>query len=173
MAPRLSPVPDEEAARAKEESLARFADEGPGHINCAQAVLSFALRVEGMHPELITVARYFGGGVAGMGEVCGALSGAALALGLRDHEAQRSPAGGRAGTERRPDPKTARGALQDLMRAFSTEFGALGCRDLTGCDLTTPEGHDAFVKSGANQRCPLFVSWACDRLLPLLDTDAS
>ena len=173
MAPRLSPVPAEEAARAKEESLARFADEGPGHINCAQAVLSFALRVEGMDPELITVARYFGGGVAGMGEVCGALSGAALALGLRDHEAQRSPAGGGAGTERHPDPKATRVALQDLMRAFNKEFEALRCRDLTGCDLTTPEGHDAFVKGGANQRCPLFVSWVCDRLLPLLDTHAS
>ncbi len=173
MAPGPSRVPAEEAARAKEESLARFADEGPGHINCAQAVLSFALRVERMDPGLITVARYFGGGVAGLGEVCGALSGAALALGLRDHEAERSPAAGGAETERRPDPKAGRLALQDLMRAFSTEFGALRCRDLTGCDLTTPEGHDAFVKSGVNQRCRLFVSWACDRLLPLLDAEAS
>jgi hypothetical protein len=64
-------------------------------------------------------------------------------------------------------------ALQNLMRAFGTAFGALRCFDLTGCDLTTPEGHDAFVKSGANQRCPLFVSWVCDRLPPLLDAEAS
>jgi C_GCAxxG_C_C family probable redox protein len=173
MAPSTSPMPAEEAARAKEESLARFADEGPGHINCAQAVLSFALRVDGMDPELITAARYFGGGVAGIGEVCGALSGAALALGLRDHEVERSPVGGQADTQRSPDPSATRVALQDLMRAFNTEFGSLRCRDLTGCDLTTPEGHDAFLKSGGNQRCPLFVSWACDRLLPLLDAEAS
>ena len=173
MASLPSPVSAEEAAQAKEDSLARFADEGPSHINCAQAVLSFALRVQGLDPALITVARYFGGGVAGLGEVCGAVSGAALALGLRDYEAERSPAVGGVEARRGQDPKATRPALQELMRAFNTEFEALRCRDLTGCDLTTPEGHDAFIKSGANQRCPLFVSWACDRLLPLLDVRAS
>jgi hypothetical protein len=173
--------------RAKEESLARFADQGPGHINCAQAVLLFALLVKRMDPELITTARYMGGGVAGMGEVCGAVSGAAIALGLRDYEAEGSagagPPGspvatgaagagvaatGAAGAETPVDVTATRSALQEMIRAFESEFGGLRCRDLTGCDLTTPEGHDAFIKSGANQRCPSFVSWMFDRLLPLL-----
>jgi C_GCAxxG_C_C family probable redox protein len=163
-----TPLPSEQA---KAGALARFADQGPDHINCAQAVLRFALLVMGCDPALITTARYFGGGMAGMGEVCGAVSGAALALGLRDcgcSAAAPDKWGAPAG-----DPTTTRTSLQALMREFSAQFGPLRCRDLTGCDLTTPEGHDAFVKSGANERCQLFVGWMCDRLLPLLDPGAA
>ena len=150
---------------AKALALSRFADPGPDHINCAQAVLAFALAVKGLDADLITVARYFGGGVAGMGEVCGAVSGATLALGVRD---QFSPSG-TDGHDRKVDsPAATRAALQEIMRAFTTEFGSLRCRELTGYDLSTAEGHDAFVKSGANERCPLMVGWMCDRLAPLL-----
>ena len=72
------------ADQAKAQALARFEDPGPDHINCGQAVLCFALLRMGEDPELITEARYFGGGIAGMGEICGVLNGTALALGVRD-----------------------------------------------------------------------------------------
>ena len=71
--------------QAKANALARFAETGPGHINCAQAVVAFSLEVMGEDPDLVVTGRYFGGGIAGMGEVCGAITGAALALGLRDY----------------------------------------------------------------------------------------
>jgi len=147
----LSPV------EAKADVLGMFADQGPGHINCAQAVLRFALLVTGSDPELVALAKQFGGGIAGTGETCGAVTGAALALGLLDYQ----------------DPETAgpaasRTALQDFIQRFATEFGALRCRDLTGFDLRTPEGHDAFVKSGTNECCRSFVGWMCDQLLPLV-----
>jgi C_GCAxxG_C_C family probable redox protein len=145
--------------QAKLVALARFGEKGPGHINCAQAVVCFALHVMGRDLDLLTVARYFGGGLAGMGETCGALTGTTLALGLRDLHATEEPDDLAAGTRAR---------LQELLSEFTREFGARRCADLTGCDLSTPEGHDAFVASGANERCPQYVGWMCDRLAPML-----
>lgn len=144
---------------AKAEALARFVDQGPGHINCAQSVSCYALLVMGHDPDAIVVARYLGGGIAGMGEACGAVTGTAIALGLRDQHLAEEPDGLAHATRAR---------LQELVRDFKVEFGAIRCADLTGCDLTTPEGHDAFVASGANERCAHFVEWMCDQLTPLL-----
>jgi C_GCAxxG_C_C family probable redox protein len=148
---------------ARTEALVRFNDPGPGHINCAQAVVCFALLVQGRDPGLLTAARYFGGGVAGTGETCGAITGAALALGLRDmHLAEEAPELRPRTTER----------LQELIRGFTVEFGARRCNDLTGFDLSTPEGHDAFMESEARKRCQEYVGWMCDGLAPmLLDAD--
>lgn len=144
---------------AKIQALARFEDRGPDHINCAQAVVCFASLVMGADPELITVARYFGGGLAGMGETCGAITGTSLALGLRDFLMAE---------DSEDSMDRTRAQLQDLLRGFAERFGAYRCADLTGCDLSTPEGHDLFVASGANKRCPEFVGWMCDQLAPLL-----
>ena len=69
---------------AKAEALARFQAPPPEHINCGQAVLVYALLRLDEDPDAITEAKYFGGGIAGMGEICGVLNGLALALGVRD-----------------------------------------------------------------------------------------
>ena len=53
--------------QAKKEALARFNDQGPGHINCAQGVVTFALLVLGDDLDLAVTAAYFGGGIAGTG----------------------------------------------------------------------------------------------------------
>ncbi len=144
-------------AEAKADVLAMFSDQGPGHINCAQAVLRFVLLIKGEDIGLTALARQFGGGVAGTGETCGAVTGAALALGLQDHLDTESAG-----------PATSRRALQDFVLSFGAEFGALRCRDLTGFDLTTPGGHEAFVASGGNDKCRQYVGWMCDQLLPLV-----
>jgi C_GCAxxG_C_C family probable redox protein len=149
------------ASEAKVDVLAMFSDQGPGHINCAQAVLRFVLLVTGSDPDLTALARQFGGGIAGTGETCGAVTGAALALGLRDYQAAEAAG-----------PATSRKALQDFAQRFAVEFGALRCRDLTGFDLTTPEGHDAFVKAGGAAKCRDFVGWMCDQILPLVEPEA-
>lgn len=153
-----TPMP---AAEAKADALALFTDQGPGHINCAQAVLRFVLLVTGADPELTALARQFGGGVAGTGETCGAVTGAALALSLRDYQAAESAG-----------PAASRKALQDFVERFTAEFGALRCRDLTGFDLRTAEGHDAFVKAGGSDNCRNYVGWMCDQLVPLVSPEA-
>ena len=153
-------------ADAKADALARFADQGPGHLNCNQAILRYALLVKGYDPDLVKVGQFFGGGMAGMGEICGAVSGCALSLGLREYESSTTgdEEGGPADPETPPMPDR----LQELMRGFAAEFGALRCRDLTGHDLTTPKGRDDFHASEDSRRCADFVSWSIDRVTPLL-----
>jgi C_GCAxxG_C_C family probable redox protein len=145
--------------QARTDALARYTDPGPTHINCAQTMVRYALLVLGHDLDLLTTARYFGGGMAGMGETCGAITGAALALGLRDLHPSEEPADLASRTRDR---------LQELIREFAAEFGACRCADLTGFDLSTPEGHKAFVASEAHKRCADYVGWMCDRLGPLL-----
>ena len=157
---KREPTPPEEA---KADALTRLADTGPGHIHCSQAVARFALLVQGYDPDLTTIGRYLGGGVVGMGEACGALTGAALSLGLRDFHMP--------GGAPELEPPTAE-RLQDIIRDFTQEFGNRTCRNLTGLDLSTPEGFEAFEKSDNPDRCAGYVGWMCDQLLPLLTPDA-
>jgi C_GCAxxG_C_C family probable redox protein len=145
--------------QAKADALAAFKDPGPAHLNCSQAVVRFALLVLDADPGLVTVARYFGGGVAGMGEACGALTGTAMALGLRDLRL----------SEESPDlrPRTTQ-RLQELIRGFRSDFGTCRCADLTGFDLSNPAERETFLKSEIHDRCSNYVGWMCDGLAPLL-----
>jgi C_GCAxxG_C_C family probable redox protein len=78
------------------------------------------------------------GGLAWSGGSCGALSGAALAV-------------GRLAEQRFTDHKEAKGAARGLivrlMAEFRAEFGHIDCRDLVGLDISTAEGHAAFIDS--------------------------
>jgi C_GCAxxG_C_C family probable redox protein len=144
---------------ARAEALARFAAPPPEHINCGQAVLVYALLRLDEDPEAIIKAKYFGGGFAGSGELCGALSGAVLALGVRDMVL----------TDRGMEPPAETpDQVRALLKDFSETFGARCCLDLTGFDLTTPEGMTAFKMSDIRSRCNDYVAWAIDRLEPLL-----
>ncbi len=49
-------MPSFSAEQAKAQALARFEDPGPGHINCGQAVLCYALLRMGEDPESIVYA---------------------------------------------------------------------------------------------------------------------
>lgn len=145
---------------AKAEALARFAAPAPEHINCGQAVLLYALLRLDEDPDTITEATYFGGGFAGTGELCGVLSGLALALGERDtvlaDRGEQPPAD-------TPD------RMRAIHKEFEETFGARRCRDLTGYDLSTPDGMTAFRMSDIRSKCNDYVAWAIDRLEPLLE----
>jgi C_GCAxxG_C_C family probable redox protein len=147
---------------AKAEAMAGYLDPGPNHLNCGQAVLRCCLLASGKDPELTKIGSYLGGGMARMGQVCGALSGAAVGLGLfADASAGEGKKGGSATFD----------WMQELIRKFEAEFGAVTCRDLLGCDISTPEGFRAAKKSQATRRCPEFVRWTCDRLAEILDSE--
>ena len=115
---------DKPAANAVDLAIARF---GKGH-SCAQAVFSAFAEQMGMdYQTAVKLSSGFGGGM-GMGSVCGAVTGAIMAIGLKH--------GGL-------DPKT-KGQTAKLVREFTDRFKAqhrlLNCRDLMGCDVNTPEG---------------------------------
>ncbi|MCL5735921.1 MAG: C-GCAxxG-C-C family protein [Actinobacteria bacterium] len=150
---------NEKLDRAKANALSRFADTGPNRINCSQAVLCFGLETMGYDCDLVTVAAYFGGGIAGTGEACGAVTGAAMAAGMRDFHDRDQAA------ERSQKTKE---DLQKMMKDFAVTYGSCRCRDLTGYDLSTPEGFKAFKESPAHERCQEFVGFIIDRVSPLL-----
>jgi C_GCAxxG_C_C family probable redox protein len=150
--------------QAKSEALARFKKSGPDHVNCAQAVVAYALMRLDEDPEWIAAAGYMGGGIAGTGDVCGAMNGTALSLGIRDLALKER------GVE---DPPSSSDQLQGILRDFAARFGSCGCRELTGHDLSTPEGRNTFHLSEISGRCADYVEFAIDRLEPLLKDAAA
>jgi C_GCAxxG_C_C family probable redox protein len=148
------------AEQAKAEALAQFEAPGAAHINCGQAVLLYALLRLDEDPEQVMKAKYFGGGITGMGEICGVLNGLTLALGVRDLVL----------AERDVDSPPATGdQLKAVLRDFEEQFGARRCRELTGYDLSNPDDMVAFKMSEIRSRCSDYVGWAIDRLEPLLE----
>ena len=90
-----------------------------GGMNCAQAVLLAFCEDYGLSPELATrLAAPLGGGLARLREVCGAVSGGALVLGLRY--------GAELGKKELYE-KT-----QAFAKAFAEEAGSYTCRELLG-----------------------------------------
>lgn len=108
-----------------ETAVARF-EEG---CSCAQAI--FSTYAEDLGMDRLTAMRVsagFGGGMGRMAQTCGAVTGAFMVLGLKH--------GGEDGD--------AREKVYQLVREFASRFearhGSLLCKDLMGCDISTPEG---------------------------------
>lgn len=82
------------------------------------------------------IATAFGGGIGRTGAVCGAVVGGTMAIGIRH------------GREYASQPRDRAYALaQEFRRHFEDEMGTISCRELTGLDLTTPEGRQRFHSS--------------------------
>jgi len=147
------------AGKAKELALERFAEK----FNCAEATLMGVASAEGLDCNCIPrIATGFGGGIGGWGEVCGALTGAVMAFGLKY---------GRESAED-TDSKNAVGALvRKLFEAFEKEYGTVRCYELTECDMRTPEGMaQAKERDLHNSFCPKFVAFAAEEAQRLIGT---
>jgi C_GCAxxG_C_C family probable redox protein len=100
--------------------------------------------------ELIPrIASGFCAGLAYTGGNCGAVSGGIMAIGLYL---------GRNSSTDRKDPCYQ--AVQELLKRFSAQFGALTCPELTGVNLGTPEGQAAFEEKGQIRECTNYVGEA-------------
>lgn len=121
-------------------------------LNCAQSVLlSFAGDVNLEEKTALRIAMGFGGGM-GMGETCGAVSGAYMVLGLK---AQTS---GKSYQEMKQETKA---AAQKFRMLFQEQHGALTCKKLLGTDISTPEGAEYAQKNQLfDTVCPKFVASA-------------
>lgn len=147
-------------ATARATVLAGFRAAGPDHRNCARSCLLFGLLRMDLDPELEGLARHLGGGVARQGLTCGILVGSALALGARD--TYRCPSA---------DPALAQEQLQRLIGSFIRRFGSASCSELTGCDLSTPEGLAAFRQEGRAKSCEVMLEWIFKELDGLLPSE--
>ncbi len=93
--------------------------------NCSQAVLKAFGPDLGLSAELAgCVASAFGGGIVRRAEICGAVTGVLMVLGLR-HQGNRDivyPTG------------------QNFIERFQARHGSISCRELLPCDLSTDAG---------------------------------
>jgi len=140
-----------------EKAVERFAE----GFNCAQAVLlAFSTPAEIDPAAAAKLVSGLGGGLGRQGDVCGAVTGAILVLGLRYGAALAGD-------------KVAKENSYRLVREFTARFqerhGAILCRELLGCDIGTPDGlAQAKERSLFGTRCPMLVRTAAEILEQML-----
>jgi len=133
--------------------------------NCAQSSFGALSTDNGLsEAQRLALAAPFGGGVARQGEICGALTGALLALGETFGEAMAT------------DPVAGRAALYEKVHQVTDEFraahGSILCRELTGGVLDTEEGQRLYNERGLHQNlCSKLVVFAVEQVEATIATD--
>lgn len=131
-------------------------------FNCAQAVFSSFAPAMGLSAkEALKITSGFGAGIGYKGEICGAVSGAYMALGLKYGRWQ-------------SEDTEAREKTYALMKEFDKEFltrnGSLYCNRLLEGDMSTPEGRQAIKDAHRfKTHCPRFVKDAAEITAKLMD----
>ena len=101
-------------------------------LSCTQAIMTvYGVRYGLERATAMKVAAGFGGGMGRLGEVCGAVTGAIMVIGLKYGATT-------------VDDAQAKERTHALVREFAAKFTArhhcLRCRELLGCDIRTVEG---------------------------------
>ena len=100
------------------------------NFNCSQAVFTTFATEMGLDEEVaLKIATQFGGG-ARKGEMCGAVSGALMALGLKY---------GHCHSENTEEKSKAYKIAEDFMNRFIEKKGTVVCRELLGYDVSKTE----------------------------------
>ncbi len=133
----------------EETALACF---GKGH-SCSQAVLSAFSTDFGLSAEMaLRLAGAFGGGIARLGEACGAVTGGLMVIGLKY--------GATDAKDKQAKERTYEVA-NHFLGGFTAKYGSIKCRDLLGCEVGTPSGmEEARSKGLFKTLCPGFVKHA-------------
>ena len=121
-------------------------------FHCSQAVFAaFAEELGLTEEQALKIGACFGSGMR-KGEVCGACTGALMALGLKFGQAHEQDINSRLKTNEVTDR---------FMVKFSDENGSYMCKELLGCDLSTEEGIEvALEKRLFTEFCPKMVESA-------------
>jgi C_GCAxxG_C_C family probable redox protein len=134
-------------------------------FNCAQSVFAAFAESANLDPHLATkIAAPFGAGIGRMGNTCGAVSGALMAIGLHF------------GNDDSQDTEAKEKAYllaRTFYERFTHENGSTLCRELIGYDVSQPEELDHAREAGVfSTRCPLLVEDAASILMELLEENS-
>jgi C_GCAxxG_C_C family probable redox protein len=127
--------------------------------NCAQALLAAYAEQFGLDRETaLKIACGFGGGMH-IGQTCGAVTGAFMVIGLKYGAAV-------------PD-MNARKNTYELVQKFTEKFkarnGSVSCRELLGCDVSTPQGIKTAKERGLfSSICPKIIQDSAEILEEIL-----
>jgi C_GCAxxG_C_C family probable redox protein len=104
------------------------------------------------------------GGVAYSGGICGALTGAAIAVGILAE---------RRITDHKTAKRASRRIIASVMDRFQVEFSSLDCRELTGLNLRDEAEHRRFIDSNLwRDGCMRQIEMVLNALLPIRELDA-
>ncbi len=137
-------------------------------FNCCESTImkvNEKIPLDGFGKGIMRATSNMGGGVAGWGSVCGAVSGAAMVYGLL------------MGTEGDESPEDflrireeMREHTQVFMDAFEKKWGHINCFDLLGADIRTEEGRRKHEENKVKGLyfCEDFVNWSAEKLIQLI-----
>lgn len=123
-------------------------------FNCSQAVFTAFATDYGIAEETaLKIATQFGGG-ARKGEMCGAVSGALMVLGLKyGHFNMNAP----------EEKRTAYKKAEEFMDRFIEKKGTVVCRELLGYDVSKPEDMEKIKELDLFQStCPKMIQCATE-----------
>lgn len=125
--------------------------------NCSQAVaLAFASEVGVDDKTVLKAMAGFGGGIGRTDQICGAVSGAVMIIGLKYAT----------GPERK---ELVYAKVKELTEKFKARNKTVSCTGLLGCNMSTPEGLEEAKKKEAHTKiCPKFVQDAAEILEKIL-----
>jgi C_GCAxxG_C_C family probable redox protein len=143
------------------EKARDYHDHGFG---CSQSVLAAFCEDYGLDTtSALKLAAGFGAGMGRMGDVCGALTGGYMVLGLKYSKLNAD------GSKSQPDSEITYAKVVELTRRFRELNDSIQCRDLTGLDLSKPEAreyaHEHNIFTG---RCNGYIKDAVEILEELL-----
>jgi len=147
-----------------EQALNRF----KSGCNCAHAVLLAFREKTGLDEKtVIGLGMGFGAGIARTGQVCGAVNGGVMTLGMVCTKAMENPAGAKELTI---------GVVQHFLEDFKEANGSVYCSELLdGLDMRTAEGREVFKQTGLHDKvCEPAVRSAIEatqRLIRLVDDE--
>jgi len=129
--------------------------------NCAQIVCSkFGPSLGITKEDCLRIASGFGAGMSTLQEVCGAVTGAFMVLGLKYGNVQ---AGDKISKQRTYD------MIQEFTRRFKALHHSINCRALLDHDISTPAGlQEARDRKIFQTKCPYFVQDAIEIIRDLI-----
>jgi len=130
-------------------------------FNCSQAVLSvFAEDLALSKETALKVASGFGGG-ARNAQLCGAVTGAIMALGLKYYDIKQEPAKAKQAVYKK---------VVQFTDKFKAKNGSIVCKELLGCDISTEEGMKRVEEEDLhNKVCSGLVEKAVEILEGMMD----
>lgn len=134
-----------------EEAVACFKE---GFI-CSQAVLAaYSVQFGLDRDTALKVADGFGGGMGRMAVTCGAVTGAFMVIGLKH---------GRTTVEDSQAHEKTYSLVNEFVSRFKSRNGSVVCRELLGCDISTPEGLQSARQQNLFAKiCPGYVRDAAE-----------
>ena len=126
-------------------------------VNCCQAILLTYGGMLGLAREsALRLGTGFGGGMARHGEVCGAVTGAIMALSIKYGMSKKSADDAREKTYE---------LVTEFIDRFKKKHGSIRCSEILGCDISTEEGRQqASDQNKFKEECPnLYEEYTVER----------